>query len=163
MSLLDSARGIARWVFEAAQLRAWELARSSGRGNWVSIPELAKILEVKQQVAYWLTRYGFIPAQKLGTIKDVGSRVRRSDIDLFHQNYIFGREIAAILGKSSTKTRNMLSEHGIHPAREHSTEPCRQLVYSRKDEIQRFLSLVTGSPPEAFRLVRSPGPERSSG
>jgi len=162
LSLLDSARGIARWVFESGQLRAWVLTQNSSRANWVSIPELAKILEVKQQVAYWLTQNGFIPAERLGAIKGVGSRVRRSDIDLFHQNYIFGREIAAILGRSSRKVMMMLAEQGIYPIRGHSSEPCRQLVYSRKDEIQRFLAQVTGSPPEAFKLVRSLGPKKPS-
>lgn len=163
VALLDSARGIGRWVFESDQLRAWVLGQNISRANWLSIPELAMVLEVKQQVAYWLTQNGLIPAAKLGTLKGVGSRVRRSDIDLFRQNYIFGREIAAILGRSSKKVMMMLREHGIYPARGHSTESwCRQLVYSRNDEIQRFLSQVTGSPPEAFKLVRTPGPKDSS-
>lgn len=163
VALLDSARGIGRWVFETRQLRAWVLGQNISRANWLSIPELAKVLEVKQQVAYWLTQNGLIPAAKLGTLKGVGSRVRRSDIDLFRKNYIFGREIAAILGRSSKKAMMMLREQGIYPARGHSTEPwCRQLVYSRNDEIQRFLSQITGSPPEAFKLVRTPGPKDSS-
>lgn len=162
VALLDSVRGIGRWVFESARLRAWGLGQNQSRANWVSIPELGKILEVKQQVAYWLTQNGLIQAERLGALKGVGSRVRRSDIDLFRQNYIFGREIAAILGRSPRKVMMMLSEHGIYPVRGHSAEPCRQLVYSRKDEIQRFFSLVTGSPPASFKLVSSLGPGDSS-
>lgn len=162
VALLDSVRGIGRWVFESDQLRAWVLDQNRSRANWVSIPDLAKILEVKQQVAYWLTQNGLIQAERLGALKGVGSRVRRSDIDLFRQNYIFGREIASILGCPPRKVRKMLAEHGIYPVRGHSPEPCRQLVYSRRDEIQRFLSQVTGFPPEAFTLVRSAGPIDSS-
>lgn len=162
VALLDSARGIGRWVFESDQLRAWVLTQNRCRANWVSIPELAKILEVKQQVAYWLTHHGIIPVERLGSLKGVGSRVRRSDIDLFNQNYIFGREVAAILGRASRKTIRLLAEHGIYQVLGYSTEPCRLSVYRRKDEIQRFLAQVTGSPPEAFKLVRSPGPRESS-
>lgn len=161
-ALIDSARGISRWVFESGRLRAWVLGHNRSRANWVSIPELANILEVKQQVAYWLTQNRLIPAEKLGTLKGVGSRVRRSDIDLFRKDYIFGREIAAILGRSSKKIMMMLREYGIYPVRGHSGEPwCRQLVYSRNDEIQRFLSQVTGASPVAFKLVRTPGPKGS--
>lgn len=159
LALLDSALGIGRWVFEAALLRAWLLKQRSERSNWVSIPEAARVLGVKQQVAYWLTQNGYIVVERLGSLKGLGSRMRREDLDRFRQDYVFGRDIAAILGRSPKKVMGMLAEQGIYPLRGHGAEPCRQLVYARADEIQRFLSQVTGSPPEEFRLVRSPGSE----
>lgn len=155
---LDNARGISRWVFDVTPLRALHKGMNSGRSNWVSIPKMAKILRVKQQVAYWLTHHGFVRAERLGSLKDVGSRVRREEIERFHQEHIFGREIAAILGRSSRKVMQMLAEQGIHPLRGHGAEPCRQLVYARNHEIQRFLAQVTGSPPAAFKLVSNLGP-----
>ncbi|MDR1995642.1 TniQ family protein [Azonexus sp.] len=156
-ALLDNARGISRWIFDVTPLRALQKGMDSGRSNWVSIPEMAKILEVKQQVAYWLTHHGFVRAERLGSKKDVGSRVRRDELERFRQQHIFGREIAAILGRSSLKVMRMLAEQGIYPLRGHGAEPCRQLVYARSDEIQRFLAQVTGSPPTAFKLVSNLG------
>lgn len=157
-ALLENARGISRWVFDVAQLRALHKGVSNGRSNWVSIPETAKILGIKQQVAYWLTHHGFIRAERLGSLKDVGSRVRREEIERFRREHVFGREIAAILGRSSRKVMQMLAEQGIYPLRGHGAEPCRQLVYARNHEIQRFLAQVTGSPPAAFKLVSNLGP-----
>lgn len=156
-ALLENARGISRWVFDVAQLRALHKGVSNGRSNWVSIPETAKILGIKQQVAYWLTHHGFIRAERLGSLKDVGSRVRREEIERFRREHVFGREIAAILGRSSRKVMQMLAEQGIYPLRGHGAEPCRQLVYARNHEIQRFLAQVTGSPPAAFKLVSNLG------
>lgn len=157
-ALLDAARGICRWIFDVAQLRALHKSTNSGRSNWVSIPEMARILGVKQQVAYWLTHHGFVRAERMGSVRDVGSRVRREELDRFRQQHIFGREIAAILGRSSLKVMRMLAEQGIYPLRGHGAEPCRQLVYARSDEIQRFLAQVTGAPPTAFKLVSNLGP-----
>lgn len=156
--LLDSARGISRWIFDITQLRALLKGMDSGRSNWVSIPEMAKILGVKQQVAYWLTQYGFVRAERLGTLKGIGSRVRREELERFRQGHIFGRDIAAIIGRSSLKTMKMLAEQAIYPLRAHSAQPSRQLIYARSDEIQRFLAQVTGSPPTTFRLVSGLGP-----
>lgn len=157
-ALLDNARGISRWIFDVAQLRALQKGMDSGRSNWISIPEMAKILGVKQQVAYWLTHYGFVRAERLGTLKGIGSRVRREELELFRQGHIFGRDIAAIIGRSSLKTMKMLAEQGVYPLRAHGSQPSRQLIYARSDAIQRFLAQVTGSPPTAFKLVSSLGP-----
>lgn len=157
-ALVDTSRGISRWVFEVGQLRAWHRSLDNGRRyNWISIPDVGKILGVKQQVAYWLCQNGFIPAERLGSIKGIGSRVRREHLERFRENYVFGREIAEILGRSSRKVMGMLAEQGIYPLRGHSVEPCRQLVYFRSDEIQRFLAQVTGASPGAFKLVKGLG------
>lgn len=161
-TLVDTSRGISRWVFEVSQLRAWHRSLDNGqRYNWISIPDVGKILGVKQQVAYWLCQNGFIPAERLGSIKGIGSRVRREYLERFRENYVFGREIAEILGRSSRKVMGMLAEQGIYPLRGHSVEPCRQLVYSRDDEIQRFLAQVTGASPGTFKLVRGLGRNNS--
>lgn len=49
----DGVAGIGRWIFHREKLRAWHQKLDSGRANWVTIPEVAKILGIKQQVAYW--------------------------------------------------------------------------------------------------------------
>ncbi len=157
-AMLNSARGISRWVFETAQLRAWQQRLNKGPPKWVSIPEFARILGVKQQVAYWITQNGLVRAERLGVLKDIGSRIRWEDVERYRQTYVFGREIAEILRCSSRKAARLLAEQGIYPVRGHSAEPSRQLIYARSDEIQRFLVQATGASPGAFKLVRSLGP-----
>ena len=159
-ALLGSDRGIRRWVFEVPQLRSLQQRLRTGQLNWVTVPEMARILEVKQQVAYWLTHYGFVHIERLENDKErIGSRVHRDEVERFRQNYIFGRDIAAILGCSSRKVASMLAEQGIFPLRADGAEACRQLVYARNNEIQRFLAQVTGSSPGAFKLISSPCPD----
>jgi hypothetical protein len=158
-ALLDGAKGISRWILEVSQLRAWRLKQSAGRRNWVSIPEMSQILDVKQQVAYWLTHHGYIPIEHFGGCTGLGARIRMDDLDDFRRKYVFGRDIAAIVGRSPKKVMRMLAAHGIYPLRGSNGEPCRQLVYDRADEIQRFLSQVTGRTPGEFGLVKSPGIE----
>lgn len=158
-AILGPDRGIRRWVFDVAQLRTLQQRLRTGQSNWVTVPEMARILGVKQQVAYWLTHYGFVHIERLENDKErIGSRVHRDEIERFRQNYVFGRDIAAILGRSSRKVASMLAEQGVFPLRADGAEACRQLVYARSDEIQRFLAQVTGSSPGAFKLIRSPGP-----
>lgn len=152
-AFLDGARGISRWIFDVAQLRALQQHLNSGRSNWVSIPEMARILGVKQQVAYWLTHHGFVHAERLGCLKNLGSRVSREELERFQQNHVLGKEIAEILGCSSKKMSLMLAEQGIYPLRGEGATPCRMLIYTRDSEVQRFLAQVTGSAPGAFRLV----------
>lgn len=162
-SLLDSARGISRWVFETAQLRAWHQGLKTVPPNWISIPEFARVFGVKQQVAYWITQNGLVTAERLGTLKGVGSRIRKEEVERFRQTYIFGREIAEILGVSSAKARLMLATQGIYPVQGPTGTTCRLLIFARDDEIQRFLVQTTGASPGAFQLVRSPGPSMPDG
>lgn len=151
-AMLDSVRGIGRWIFDVVQLRALQKGMNSGRSNWVSIPEMAKILGVKQQVVYWLTQHGFVRAEKLGTLKGIGSRVRRDELERFRESHVFGRDIAAIIGRSPGKTMRMLEEQGIYPLRV-PTEPARMLIYARNDGLRRFLCQLTGTSPGDFQLV----------
>ena len=161
-AMLDNARGIGRWVFDVVQVRALQKGLSNGRSNWVSVPEMAKILGVKQQVAYWLTQHGFVRAEKLGTLKGIGSRVRRDELERFRQSHVFGRDIAAIIGTSSPKAMRMLAEQGIYPLLAHGCQASRQLIYARSEELQRFLAQVKGSSPASFKLVSCLGPNDAS-
>jgi hypothetical protein len=143
--------GISRWVFNRRGLKQWRMALPTERVNWITIPELAALLGVKQQVAYWLTQNDFIQAQKIGTLKHHGSRVRKRDLDRFLRQYIFGTEIADLIGHSPRKAMNMLKAESIYPLRGTSIEACRQLVYSRSDALDRFIEHHRITDPVKWR------------
>ncbi|MTD33077.1 hypothetical protein GKE73_07470 [Paludibacterium sp. dN 18-1] len=132
--------GISRWVFKRKDLIQWRAAMQTGRVNWITIPELAEVLGVKQQVAYWLTQNDYIRSQKMGTRKHHGSRVRKIDVDRFLRQHIFGTEIADRIGRSPRKAMLMLQAVSIYPLRGTSIEACRQLVYTRCEALDRFLT-----------------------
>ncbi|KJV25984.1 hypothetical protein VI06_17695 [Aquitalea magnusonii] len=132
--------GISRWVFKRKDLIQWRAAMQTDRVNWITIPELAEVLGVKQQVAYWLTQNDYIRSHKLGTRKHHGSRVRTVDVDRFLRQHIFGTEIADRIGHSPRKAMLMLKAVSIYPLRGTSIEACRQLVYTRSEALDRFIA-----------------------
>ena len=165
-SALDTARGIGRWVFNAKELRAWQASLYRGGKQWLSIPEAAKVLGIKQQVAYWLTQNGHLPvSEKLGTTNKDSSRVHRKDIRSFRDQHIYAKEIADRLNTSSRKVARLLAEEGIYPLRGHSKHPSRKLIYRHNEEVRRFLLMVTGKSVSELpalanrdeRIIRSDG------
>ena len=158
-SVLDNASGISRWVFETAQLRAWQQGQKTGPPSWISIPEFGRMLGVKQHVAYWLAQNGLVSVERLGRAKGGGSRLRREEVERFRRIYVFGREIAGILRTSPKQTRRILAAQGIYPIQGLSGTVCPQVIYAQGDEIEGFLAQASGASPETFRLVRNPGCE----
>lgn len=157
-SALDAVRGIGRWVFSAKELRAWQASLHHGGKQWLSIPESAKVLGIKQQVAYWLTQNGHLPvSEKLGTTKRDSSRVRREDIRRFREQHIYAKEIADRLNTSSRKVGCLLAEEGIFPLTGHSKHPSRKMIYRYNEEMRRFLLLVTGKATFDLPVVSNPG------
>lgn len=155
LARLDGVVGIGRWVFHREKLRAWQQQLDTGRAYWVTIPEMAIILGIKQQVAYWLTQNSYIRAEKLGTIRDVGSRVKKVEVERFLREYIFATEIGDRVGHSSRKVMRMLAELGIYPLMSNSSaEPCRQLVYRRSDDLDRFIQKHGMQLPGDYELQK---------
>jgi hypothetical protein len=164
ISMLDRGRGMNRWVFETKQLKAWLAALHAGLEEyaWLSIPDAARVMSVKQQVAYWLTKNGYLPvSDKIATSKRSGARVRREDIEWFMNHYVFGREIAAQIGRSPLKVTRLLAVHGIFPLKGHTPEPCRLSVFRRDESIRRFLMLVSGAPSGELELIGKSATDRS--
>ena len=147
--------GVARWIFDRAELRRWHQTLDKGRANWVTIPELAELLGVKQQIAYWLTLNGYIPSIKLGAWqRQLGSRVKKKDIDRFLRLHIFGTEIADRIGRSPRKAMHMLADTNIYPLRSQNGDPCRQTVYTRSDILDRFLARYSVISEEEALAIR---------
>lgn len=146
-SVLAGAVGLSSWVFDRAQLKNWWSGLNSGKLTWMSIPEMAKYLAIKDQMAYWLCQNGYLSAEKLGTNKELGSRVRIEDVERFRQAHVFRRDIAASLRTSSKKIGNLLAEAGIFPIRGHTVMPPRLAIYPATDELRRFLADLMGVAP----------------
>lgn len=150
--LLAGRRGISAWIFETQPLRAFQLRLQHGQSNWLSIPQVADALGIKQQVAYWLTGYGYLHAEKIGTRKGLGSRISRAELARFRENYVFGRDLAVKLGCSPQKAAKMLMREGVQPLRGHAGEPCRLLVYAQTKELDLAMGLLTGCSVAGFSL-----------
>lgn len=138
--LLDGSPGLARWLFNAQALKLWRHGRASGQSNWLSVPRLAKILGVKQEVAYWLVRNDFIRGEKLRPQWGAGSRISTLELSRFRQNYVFATEIADALKTTSRKASDFLASQGIYAASGRGIEKCGKIFYARTEALTQCLA-----------------------
>lgn len=139
LAMLDGATGLGRWIFDAHEIRLWRQNRNVDLSNWLSIPEAAKAMNSRQDVLYWLTNNDFIQAEKLPRVKGVGQRISRAELERFKTRYVFGTEIAALLGVSPRKAVVVLGEEGFEPASGTGLDKCRQVFYARTSELMAFV------------------------
>lgn len=138
--LLDGAPGLARWLFNAQALKLWRHGRASGQSNWLSVPRLAKVLGVKQEVAYWLVRNDFIHGEKLRPQRGAGTRVSALELLRFRQNYVFATEIADALKTTSRKAGDFLAVQGIYAVSGRGIEKCGKIFYARTEALTQALA-----------------------
>lgn len=144
-SKLDTGRGISRWVFDTLGLRAWHANLNRGQATCLSIPEVAHILHIKQEVAYWLARNEYLEAE--GSPTGRGLQVRRDQLERFRATYIFATEVTEQLCISPRTLISMLTPFGVNSLRGDGSEPCRQLVYRRSDIRRGLLGMGIDPSP----------------
>lgn len=134
-NLLDTVPGIAAWNFRESELKNWKLKNQNGTGTWLTITQAAKILGVKEQVAYELVSLGYLQSEVMPKQVKRGTRIRRSIIDAFNQNYIFATKIAEAMSCSPRKVINHLASFGKHPLSGPKVDGARQVLYKREEVI----------------------------
>lgn len=137
VALAADAIGISRWVFEVSDLKAFQENCGVLQTDSLSVPEMAQMLGIKQEVAYWLVRHDFIRSEKAGRFSS--ARVRREDIEAFHAQHVFGRDLAMLIGISPKAMVLLLEERGIQPLQAGAGEVCRQMIYRRDRALSAFL------------------------
>lgn len=149
---LDGGNGINGWIFKESILNAWRVKSIHGFGTWLSVPQVAKFLGIKQQVAYDIVNKHFLHSEFVHKSRG-GTRVHRSQIERFKEEYMFCTEIAQMLGVSPTKARAILAEHGITPVSGPGIDDTRQLLYLRHERLERVLDTVKTKKIESFELL----------
>lgn len=135
---LDSVSGIASWVFKEAELKNWKIKNQNGLGNWLTITNAAKLMGIKEQVAYELVRIGYLDAEAMPLQMKRGTRIKRSTIVEFKDKYIFATQIAENLGCSPRKAINNLLKMSINPISGPSVDSLRQVLYLRTEKIEKL-------------------------
>lgn len=155
ISVWEGGRGVTGWVFDKAHLKTWLASLTKGKPTWMTVPQMAKVLGIKQQVAYWLCQNGYLHVDKLGTTtstRELGSRVRMEEVERFREGYVFGRDIAGSFGISSRRMARILAEEGIFPIRGHTVIPPRMLIYQMTEELKDFLAVLLRVPLSTSHL-----------
>ena len=136
---LDSVPGVAAWSFKEIELKNWKAKNQNGQGNWLTITQAAKLIGIKEQVAYELLKAGFLHGEVMPLQMKRGTRIKRSSIEEFEVKYIFGTQVAEILGCSPRKAANNLIKLGIQPVSGPTIDGLRQVLYIRCNELNRVL------------------------
>jgi hypothetical protein len=134
-NLLDSVSGIAAWNFKESELKNWKLKNQNGMGTWLTITQAAKILGIKEQVAYELVSLGYLHTEVMPKQVKRGTRLRKQNLTEFEQGYIFATHIAEALGCSSRKVISHLASFDIEPVSGPMINGARQVLYKREDVI----------------------------
>lgn len=131
--VLKSGNGIGALVLYADQLDHW----FSGQ-QWVpcaelTIPEIAVRIGVKQEVAYALVRSGLLQARLRKVGRRSEQRIKVTILEKFERQYVLGRDIARLLGRSPRAVSEFLLADGVPPIAGPGVDNCRQIVFKRDD------------------------------
>lgn len=145
--------GIGNLVFKVERLQQWFSAKQNVPCAEVTIPELALRIGIKQEVAYSLVRSGLMPA----TVRKAGrrneQRVKVTSLEQFENSYIFGRDVAKLLGRSPRAVAEFLLSDDVRPAAGPGVDHCRQLVF-RRNEIEACFLRHGFEIPTLFQALK---------
>ena len=151
-NLLDGVVGLSAWSFNEHFLNAWKHRHQSGLGLWLTIPQAAKLMGIKEQVAYQLVEKGMLKAEIMPKQTKRGTRIKRSEIDRFKVQYVFATAIAHQLGVSPRKAISMLHKRLIEPSSEPERDGMRQVIYLRTDALENVMISIMSNENAEFQL-----------
>lgn len=133
---LGPSAGLSRLVFHERQVRELvDLGRDKNHDKW-TIPQVAEMLAVKQEVVYFLVRRGMLASYTRVIGRREAALVDREGLDAFHARYVFARDLAKMHKTSSRGLQSRLAKINIHPAVPSLLGACRQVIYEQTPELQ---------------------------
>lgn len=151
-ALLSSAHGIARWVFDANQLKSWQRGVKNPLRDWLTNEDIARRFGCRKTDAYWLVRNHFLEASPLRVRDRIGRRVHRTEIDRFLQRYIFSTEITERVGRPALKARLLLEAQGFFPLSGTGPRRCHKVFFERTEQLMAALETLHHNKEEQFEL-----------
>lgn len=108
----------------------------------MSVAYAAKMLGVKEEVAYALVRLGRLRSETVQCSRRSAQVVSLGAIQRFKRNYIFAPEVALILGEPRVNALLRLREAGFFPVVGPNliNAKCRQYVWRRSKKLTAHLA-----------------------
>ncbi len=155
---LGGLRGMA---FLQADVDAWQqLQRTRENDDSLTVRELAKALRIKEEVAYYLVRTGFIESKPTRTpTTRTCNRVDRAALARFQADYVFGRDLAKRFHMSPRAAMAALFSRGIQPVDGPTIGKSRQVIYRSDPALRAAVKEVCGMGDVANRRPASALPE----
>ena len=153
-NVLEGNVGISSWIFQEYTLKAWKAKSTQGFGTWLTVSQMAKLLNIKEQVAYDLVRKHFVNGEALHNHVKGGVRINRSEVEKFKQSFIFCTEVAQALGVSSRKARSiLLADFYIEPISGPGIDDSRQLLYFRNEPLKSAIETLLSKEKNVWSLI----------
>jgi hypothetical protein len=132
---------VGKWLISLDELVLKEIVQhASSQDKGMSVSAAAKLLGVKEEVAYSLIRLGRLRAETVQSSRRSAQVVSLGAIGHFKRNYILKPEIALILGTSrvydALRYKRYLPVAG--PTLLHAK--CRQYVWRRSKKLTAYLA-----------------------
>jgi excisionase family DNA binding protein len=112
--------------------RLCDFLESDPIGCWLTIPEVARRLRVKQEVAYALVRHHRLPSRARRVKMRTCQVVSDDALDQFNARYISAVKLARAHGTSPRAVVCRLRRAGIQPVTGPAVDGCRQAFYLRR-------------------------------
>jgi len=138
--------GLSCLVFEEEQVRHnIDHGRSDAHDKW-SIPRVAEMLNIKQEVAYFLVRQGLLATDTEIVGRRQAAMVTRDGLKAFRDRYIFARDLAKLHKTSSRSLQFRLAEIAIHPVTCPAGGVGRQVIYEQTQALKELFPQVLNVP-----------------
>lgn len=131
----EVSRGFSGISLDTAAFLRWMAPPADGA---FSVPEIAKVLGIKQEVAYHFVRSNLLGCECRGR---QGARISEANLERFRQNFVLARDLAKHLKASPRHLVNRLLIGGVHPVSGPGVDGGRQVLYRRAD-LARFPGLT---------------------
>jgi len=136
---------VGKWLVNSNELELKGLTlHTSSQAKGMSVSDAAKILGVKEEVAYALVRLGRLGSETVQCSRRSAQVVSLKAIQHFKRNYIFAPEIGLILATSVKNVRYQLWRRGFRPVAGPNllNAQCRQNVWRRSKKLAAYLTSV---------------------
>jgi hypothetical protein len=149
VACLKGEVGVAGWIYSReALIPAGDTESTEDGRQGLSVVELSKQLNLKQEVVYFLCRVGAIPTEPSRRFEQRGVLVPWESIQRFRNRFVAARDIARAVGRLPRAVIVAIGRAGIGPAYG-PAQGCRQAFYLRNADLEARLQQLWG--PDALR------------
>lgn len=137
---------VGKWLVSLNELVLKKIViRTSSQEKGMSVASAAKVLGVKEEVAYSLVRLGRLRSEIVQCSRRSAHVVNLEAIKHFKQNYILAPEVALMLGKPKVNALLKLRVEGFFPIAGPTllNAKCRQYVWRRSKKLTAHLASAT--------------------
>lgn len=139
----EESLNVGKWLVSPDELKYLKITcHVFSQEKGMSVTNAAKMLGVKEEVAYALVRLGLLRSETVQCSRRPAKAVSIGAVQHFNQNYILAPEIALALRVSVVNVLDLLQERGFFPVigPNISHVLCRQYVWRRSKQLKSHLA-----------------------